>query len=409
MSKVARSAPNLLDVRLQGTRRSAFISEFLSNSGHFLIVNSLSELVLMRWQTYFTEPAHYFIFLAMVVQAWYLSSPKAHRVWGNLLGATLYTLIDLPLEGWTFFAELNHLVLWLFAIIIAVLQGLRTQAATWIQVWSIPLESVARFGMLLALYRVLAWKTYLQPSSGWASPSQYFLSASLLLVGLLVGLQTLQVTQQRQALQQTAQQLRNLAEWGMGSYAVTAAVLNPQALQFRRCDRAIVFMDIRGFTQWCEQTAPDTVARLLNAYYRQVEPAAASFQPLRVTLTADEVMAIYARPEQAVAAAQAMQTAAREVLHPHQLGAGCGIHYGSTIEGLFGSEDVRTYTVIGDVVNAAKRLESATPAGKITISEAVYDTLPTGLQDQAIRRAPIVAKGKSEPLWAWYLGLAEEL
>nr|WP_239121704.1 adenylate/guanylate cyclase domain-containing protein [Spirulina major] len=187
----------------------------------------------------------------------------------------------------------------------------------------------------------------------------------------------------------------------MGSYAVSAAVSDPEALLFQRCDRSIVFLDIRGFTQWCETTSPDRVARVLNDYYHCAEPAATRYNPLKVSFTADEVMAIYDRPHSAIAAARAMQEAVQPLLSCYGLGAGCGVHGGSVIEGLFGSDEVRTYTAIGDVVNVAKRLESSTPAGKITLSDTIYQALKSEIS--VIPREPIQAKGKSQPLTAWYL------
>ncbi|MDP5018113.1 MAG: adenylate/guanylate cyclase domain-containing protein, partial [Dolichospermum sp.] len=71
------------------------------------------------------------------------------------------------------------------------------------------------------------------------------------------------------------------------------------------------------------------------------------------------------------------------------------------VEGLFGGEEARTYTVIGDVVNTAKRLEGATPAGEITISDAVYRRLDCKLTVKP--RVAIALKGKAEMLTAWQL------
>ncbi|WP_424408319.1 hypothetical protein [Microcoleus sp.] len=63
----------------------------------------------------------------------------------------------------------------------------------------------------------------------------------------------------------------------MGSHVVDAALNNPAGLAFQKCDRTILFMDIRGFTSWCEKTSSETVAAVLNEYYCCVEPAAAKF------------------------------------------------------------------------------------------------------------------------------------
>jgi adenylate cyclase len=300
-AKSSLKSKNLWDNRLQGSRTSAFLSEVLSNSGHFFILKFLSDLILDGFFKFITDPTEYLLIVAMLIQAWYLSNSKCHRFWGNLICVGIYTLIDVPIDGLDFFHNPSHVVFWLFSLMIATLQGLRFHWAKGIDDWLIPLESLVRALM-------------------------------------------------------TAQLLGNMAEWGMGSHVVETALNNPEGLAFQKCDRTILFMDIRGFTSWCEKTSPETVAAVLNEYYRCVEPAAAKFQPLRITFTANEVMAIYATPQQGIAAAKSMSKAALEMLELYGIGAGCGVHCGSVIEGLFGGEDVRTYTVIGDVVNTAKRL-----------------------------------------------------
>jgi len=397
---------NVLETKLYGTPLNKFCDELFSNSGHFLILKTLIDLVWENSSSNFPDLTTFVLILAMLLQAWYLARPTAHRFWGNLIGASLYTLIDLPIDGLNFFQDYTHVILWFFTVAIAIIQGIRDQFHK-ADLWILPLESVVRTVMVAAFYARIGLYTnqpveYLKHIQDFSSiPRHQFILWSTVLLGLLLGFQSLQLTTQRQKLQQTAELLKNLAEWGMGSHAVTTAVTNPKGLDFHECDRTILFMDIRGFTAWCEQTRPDIVVALLNNYYRYLEPCAAVYQPLRVTFTADEIMVIYATPRQGVAAAQSMAQTAQKILEPYGISTGCAVHCGNVIEGLFGSQDVRTYTVIGDTVNTAKRLENATPAGEITISDAVYNALS---QKPVVKaRIPIVAKGKAEPLIAWQL------
>lgn len=411
MSKIAKFFQIIQEIHLSPPykeRLSAFLEEFLGNSGHFLVLKNLSDIAIYGWQKYLHDPTDYLLIVAMIVQTAYLSRPNASRLWGNLIGVTIYSLIDLPVDGMAFFQTSSHIVFWLFSLIIAILQFARSCWKNTLESWIIPLESVVRMLMVLAFYIVvrsrentgelntkemLDWLTYRN--------THVFLTSSLLLVGLLLGFQQLQIIMQQQELKKTSALLRNLAEWGMGTYVVETFVKNPQRLKFQRCDRSVLFMDIRGFTTWCEQNQPDTVANILNNYYQKTELAAYNFQPLRVTFTADEVMAIYTTPEQAIAAAKAMQKAAKETLAPYQLGAGCAVHCGEVVEGLFGGQDVRTYTVIGDVVNTAKRLEGATLAGEITVSDTVYQRLNQQLPVKHCRTHKL--KGKNTAMKSWVL------
>lgn len=391
-----------------GQRLSAFLEEFIGNSGHFLVLKNLSDISIYGWQNFLHDPTDYLLILAMLIQTAYLSRPNAFPLWGNLIGVTLYTLVDLPIDGSGFFQQSSHVVFWGFSLAIAGLQFARYRWKNTLQRWIIPLESVVRMLMVLAFYLVVRsgenseeWITREMLQQFKDRNTHVFLTISLVLVGLLLGFQRLQIVMQQQELKKTSELMRNLAEWGMGTHVVETLVNNPQGLKFQRCDRSILFMDIRGFTTWCEHSQPDIVANTLNNYYQQTELAAYNFHPLRVTFTADEVMAIYATPEQAVAAAKAMQKAAKDVLSSYQLGAGCAVHCGEVVEGLFGGEDVRTYTVIGDVVNTAKRLEGITLAGEITVSDIVYQRLNQQLEVKLCRTHQL--KGKNNSLKNWVL------
>ena len=407
MYTLSNSFRPILESRFTGNRWSAFWGELLSNSGYFLILKSLSTIISKSWIEYFTNPTEYLLIVAMLVQAWVLSRPNSNRFWGNLVGVGLYAAMDLPIDGVMFFKEPIHLVFLIFSLIIATLQGLRFHGklnADWL---FFPLESITRTLMIIAFYIVVEISKESNTLYGRSflhflqSKTHSFLTLSLILIGLLLGLQAFQLSQQRNQLQQTARLLGNMAEWGMGSYMVEMALNNPEALAFQKCDRTILFMDIRGFTQWCEQTQPDIAAQVLNHYYQTVEPESSQYHPLKITLAGDEIMAIYATPQQGIQSAQAMQEAAKNVLNPYGLGAGCSIHCGEVIEGLFGGKKVRTYTVIGDVVNTGKRLEGITPAGQITISDPIYQALNCKLNVQPCD--PIFVKGKVEPLIAWRL------
>jgi class 3 adenylate cyclase len=402
---------DLINTQIHGDRWTAFWSELFGNSGHFLILKSMSDITSEGASHYFTDITEYILFGVMLLQAWYLSRPSANQFWGNLIGVSLYTIIDIQIDGTAFFSAPSHSTFWIFSLLIAILQGLRSRWNKSLANWILPLESIIRSLMVVAFYAVTSLKGD-QTLSSWQQISAFatktthlYLILSLTFIGSLLGFLSLQTKLQRSQLQSTARTLRNLAEWGMGSYVVNAAVSNPKSLNFQRCDRTILFMDIRKFTNWCEETDPNIVAAVLNNYYRHVEPVAAAYQPLRISFTADEIMAIYATPSQGLASARAMQESAQLVLAPYGLGVGCAVHSGSVIEGLFGSQDVRTYTAIGDVVNTAKRLEGTTPAGAITISESVYNAIINSDIDLQLRDAlpcePVLVKGKQEAIAIW--------
>lgn len=123
MSKLFKQGLNSTFESKQTSRLTTFISEFLSNSGHFLILKNLADVALYGWEKYLTDPTEYLLFGAMVVQTFYLSKPRSSRFFGNLIGVGIYTLIDLPVDGYEFFENPSHFVFWLFSVAIAILQG----------------------------------------------------------------------------------------------------------------------------------------------------------------------------------------------------------------------------------------------------------------------------------------------
>lgn len=155
-------------------------------------------------------------------------------------------------------------------------------------------------------------------------------------------------------------------------------------------------MDIRGFTAWSERCAPETVVQALNAYYAAAEPVLRRHAAIKLKFSADEVLAVFAAPADAVACAGALRETTHDVLSRWSLRAGIGLHAGPVVEGLLGSEGVKGYDVVGDTVNTAKRIESAAGGDEVLVSGALLQLLPGGVAVGP--RRDLVAKGKQAPL-----------
>ena len=153
----------------------------------------------------------------------------------------------------------------------------------------------------------------------------------------------------------------------------------------KRCSVAILFSDLRGFTTYSETHEPKALVRELNAYMEVMIEVIHREGGVVDKFIGDAIMAVFGAPEKgkndaaaAIRAANGMRQALLEhnqVRKEQDLSAlrqGVGVHFGDVIAGNMGAQDRMSYTVLGDVVNAASRLESSTKelGVEVLISEA---------------------------------------
>jgi len=391
-----------LDATIEGSARGRFLEELLANSAIFPIANILLEFFLEGGWAYFLEPDFYAITGAAVAQAAYLTRTDAgrpRRFVGNLVGPALYTAIETAIEGARFFEAPHHLAYWGFALAIGALQEARTHVAAERLRSAVTIaEAVVRSSILFAMYAAYEIQTDARtpgPHKPFFDDSSHtFIAWAVALLGVVAGMAA--VTSQRYLgmLRALSRQLRLYSEWFFGRALLEQAVSDPSRLALARRDRAILFMDVRGFTAWSETQPPETVVAALGAYYIAAEEVFARHAPIRSKFAADEVMAVFARPQAALAAACELARAQAEALRPRGLGAGIGLHWGPVVEGLMGGSALKQFDVIGDTVNTAKRIEGAAAAGEILVSEAFRAAAGAECDDER----HIDVKGKSMAL-----------
>ena len=173
---------------------------------------------------------------------------------------------------------------------------------------------------------------------------------------------------------------------------------------------SVMFCDICGFTTMSSRLKPREVVDLLNQFFDLLCPILKQEQADIDKFIGDCIMAVFEEladadpaPMRAARAGLRMQQAlaqAAESLLPG-LSMRVGINTGPLVRGDLGSRFVRRdYTVIGDVVNRAQRLEAAAPRGGVLVSQSTFEILGTGARGQ-----PVVVnlKGVAEPVTAYLL------
>lgn len=398
----------LLENRISGTPRTRFALELFGNSAVFPLTNIVFEL-LIEGAAYFRAPDLYIILITTFVQAFVLSrwevTLRPRRFWGNLIGPGLYTLIEGLLEGPKFFAAPHHLAYWGFALLIGILQAGIPRLPGALAAFAVLLESLVRASILFLMYALFEVQTNPGQTSSLSiffdDASHRFIGVTTLLLGLGTGLANLMSQRHLRLLRQTSAQLKLYSEWLLGRDLLNRIVANPNSLALTRQERTILFMDIRNFTGWSETHTTEQVASLLNHYYAIAESVLIISPPVKYKFSADEVLAVFATPAIAIDAAIQLGIQVNQLLAAQNLAVGIGLHSGEVVEGLLGSSDVKFYDVVGDAVNAAKRIESNAKRGEILISDRVlFVERPTA---QLGGKQEITVKGKSETLTVYPL------
>lgn len=173
----------------------------------------------------------------------------------------------------------------------------------------------------------------------------------------------------------------------------------------------VLFCDIRDFTPISETLAPRQVVQLLNTYYAGMNEAIKTHGGVINQFVGDEIFVIFGAPvpimtpeEKAVRCAIAMihQLDAINADLEKSLGVsikvGIGVHCGPVVTGNLGCEDRIAYSITGDTVNTAKRIETLTKEkhNSILASEAVFKKVQDLVEGAAWD--PVEVKGKQDKL-----------
>jgi adenylate cyclase len=187
---------------------------------------------------------------------------------------------------------------------------------------------------------------------------------------------------------------------------------NPEVLyKGKRQEVTILFQDIRDFTKMSENMPTDELAEFLNEFRKRMTNVIFSNGGTLDKYIGDAIMATFGTPtisendtQNAVNAASQMLSSLKEwnierkQKGKQEIRIGIGLHCGEVFVGNIGFEDRMEYTVIGDAVNTASRIESLCKQfqAEFLISEEVYMKVKETIQAQAL--SPVEVKGKEKPL-----------
>lgn len=179
----------------------------------------------------------------------------------------------------------------------------------------------------------------------------------------------------------------------------------------RDVELAVMFVDLRGFTNLSDQKFPYDVVYILNNYFQVMGDAIEAHGGKVDKFLGDGILAYFGLGtdsrqacRSAVAACRTMAESLaklnEKLVHvwPAGLSMGIGLHFGDLVLGEIGSHEKRQLTIIGDTVNTASRLEAM---NKESGSQLILSTKAAALAGVDLSHVPVAAvtpRGKAEPL-----------
>lgn len=179
----------------------------------------------------------------------------------------------------------------------------------------------------------------------------------------------------------------------------------------KKANVTVLFADIRGFTSMSEKMTAEEVSVILNEYFSEIEPIITRYNGVINKFIGDAVMAIFGEPIQDINHPQNAVKCACEMLKKvdqlqdkwlfegkPKIEIGIGINTGEAFVGNIGSEKRLEYTVIGDMVNLASRIESYNKVYKtnLLISSSTYSYVSDFVD--VIKIADVTIRGKSKKM-----------
>lgn len=193
---------------------------------------------------------------------------------------------------------------------------------------------------------------------------------------------------------------------------VVTMLLSEEGQKSRQMELTMLFLDVRGFTTFSEKLPPDQVYDALNQMFDFMIEIIRDYKGIINKFLGDGFMAVFGAPladtnhaANAIAASrqivQALADKIKEGKSP-DLNIGIGLHSGTALTVNVGSAQRKEYTIIGDVVNLASRIESLNKEFQSTllISEETRDL---AVESEGKKIGAVKVKGRQEPVTVYQL------
>ena len=245
-----------------------------------------------------------------------------------------------------------------------------------------------------------------------ALPQHMFKGFLLFLTGVVTGLVTVQIRKRIRNSFSVVQE-RNRISRTFGEYVSPEVMsklldLKPD-LRSENKNVCVMFLDIRNFTGFAEKRSPEEVVQYLESLFEFMIEIVNRHHGIINKFLGDGFMAVFGAPlsdgrdcANALDAAQEILTRVREEVEAGTIlptTVGIGLHAGEAVTGSIGSALRREYTVIGDVVNLAARIEKLNKQfdSQLLISEIVWQAVSRD-QSEVVPMGEVEVRGREQAI-----------
>jgi len=279
---------------------------------------------------------------------------------------------------------------------------------------------LSTFTGFVAAAELFALAMYYKPSGPDVEPQIYYhFTRSLVLFtcGILAGTVGMQLRRSFAASLRAAtarDRITNLFGQHVSPQVVERLLLEGTSTESDLRQVAVMFVDFRSFTAGARERSPQDVVERLDGAFAVLVEILDRHGGIVNKFLGDGFLALFGAPLQAEDPVHRAVAAGREMLDAMArinegsswpLRIGIGIHFGEVVAGNIGSPRRKEYTVIGDTVNFAARLEALNKEFKsqLLISSAVRDAVGEACSD-AVSLGEVEVRGYDRPMAVWRLG-----
>lgn len=421
----------------QASFYTRFFDELLLYSGQYAIFYILMNFSQDRLG-YFSNIGHTMLLFILIAQTVFLAfygGKPLPRLLGSLIAPLVYTILE-SREGPDFIFNTAHILFWFFSIITGLLQATSLDAKNLLvrQVLEFIITSInvmifvfiyfyfdlrLTVGEEIAMGRMTeqAAQTRLQIGNIFPAIRTFFQDATHIYVVLGGLFLSLSLSIGRAKIVTLKDELNDL----FGRYVdknIRDRIVSSQGKRSEHRRLCILFADIKNFTSATEKADAEQVTGMLNTVFSQWSEIVLSYGGVIDKFIGDAVMVIFGLEKTENAAADAvgcalemitalpdlkkkLSTSGLPVLEDIRI----GINLGEVILGDIGSPERRNYTVIGDAVNIAARLETFCKehGTKLMISGGVFENIRKSIKLLFSPLGQASLKGKAETVTVYAL------